>query len=110
LPYKPDKLNCWEFLKCGREPGGRLESELGPCPAPLEERLDGVHDGISAGRACWAVSGTLCCGKVSGTFAKKFASCELCEFYHYVKNEEMPHFKLCVTLLSMLEDEECEER
>lgn len=107
MPYKVNKLNCWEFLKCGREEGGALTGEHGVCPAAVEARLDGVHDGLNAGRACWAVSGTLCCGKPSGTYAGKFPTCEMCEFYQYVKNEEIPHFKLCSTLLSYLDREDC---
>jgi len=29
----PGKLNCWEFKKCGRQPGGPKVAELGVCPA-----------------------------------------------------------------------------
>ncbi len=65
------KLNCWEFTKCGREPGGIREHELGTCPVPGEKRLDDVHGGVNAGRACWVGAGTLCDGKVQGSFAKK---------------------------------------
>jgi len=98
------KLNCWEFQKCGREPGGAREKELGACPVPIESRLDGVHDGKNAGRACWVVSGTLCAGNVQGTYAKKFPTCEMCDFYYYVKQKELRHnrFKLSATLLSRL--------
>jgi hypothetical protein len=66
------KLNCWEFKKCGRQPGGENIEKLGLCPATTEARLDGVHNGNNAGRACWVVSGTLCGGEVQGTYAKKF--------------------------------------
>ncbi len=37
------KLNCWEFRKCGREPGGIKVHESGVCPAPLEIEVDGIH-------------------------------------------------------------------
>jgi len=98
------KLNCWEFKKCGREPGGPLEKELGACPASLEARLDGVHDGKNAGRACWVVSGTFCAGCIQGTYAKKFATCEMCDFYYHVKEKESRHnrFKVSAILLSKL--------
>jgi len=62
------KLNCWEFKKCGRQPEGVHEHNLGTCPAPLERMLDGVHGGKNAGRACWVLAGTMCGGKVQGTF------------------------------------------
>ena len=72
------KLNCWEFKKCGREPGGVHVRELGVCPAATEGRLDAVHGGRKAGRACWVVAGTLCKGETQGTFAVKFGACEAC--------------------------------
>jgi hypothetical protein len=96
------KTNCWEFKNCGRQPGGKQEKELGVCPAPLETKLDGVHKGKNAGRACWVVSGTLCGGVVQGTFAKKFQNCETCEFYQAVRKEEQPNFQLSPILLSKL--------
>lgn len=66
------KMNCWEFMKCGREPGGASAEEFGVCPASIESRLNNIHihGGKNAGRACWAVSGTLCMGKAQGTFAR----------------------------------------
>lgn len=83
------KLNCWEFQGCGREPGGLNASTCGVCPAAMESRLDGVHGGSNAGRACWVVAGTLCKGDTDGTFAKKYRVCSLCEFYLLVREEEV---------------------
>ncbi len=105
MPYSL-KLNCWEFIKCGREPGGGRERECGVCPASVEEKLDGIHDGLKAGRACWVVSGTLRVGCAQGTRAKQVPSCELCDFYQYVKGQEDSHFKLSSTLISILMEEE----
>lgn len=85
------KLNCWEVKLCGREPGGK-RNDLGICPASLEARLDGIHGGINAGRACWIVAGTLCGDKVQGTFAKKYDSCEQCDFFALVQGEEGSSF------------------
>lgn len=81
------RLNCWEVKLCGREPGGE-RGDLGTCPAALEATLDGTHGGVNAGRACWIVAGTLCNGKVNGTFAAKYESCEQCDFFNLVKQEE----------------------
>ncbi len=78
------RTNCWEYFKCGREPGGSKVDELGVCPAATEERLDGVNRGKNAGRCCWAVAGTFCKGEVQGTFAKKFEDCLKCPFYREV--------------------------
>ncbi len=82
------KKNCWEFKKCGRECGGANEKELGVCPVAVEERLDTLNHGKNAGRACWAVSGSMCFGSVQGTFAKKINSCLHCDFFKLVKQEE----------------------
>lgn len=82
------KQNCWEFKKCGREPGGNKESELGTCPSAIESRADGIHGGKNGGRICWAIAGTFCNGEVQGTFAVKIKSCQDCEFYKKVNQEE----------------------
>jgi hypothetical protein len=80
--------NCWEFKKCGREPGGARVAELGVCPASGAAQLTGVNHGLHGGRACWAVAGTFCGGKVQGTFATKLEACSHCEFYALVAKEE----------------------
>ena len=63
-------MNCWEFKKCGREKGGSKVKELGICPAYPNN-----------GQNCAYLAGTLCGGKVQGTFATKLSSCLSCEFY-----------------------------
>ena len=97
------KQNCWEVKQCGRQPGGLNAKELGVCPATTEARLDGVHGGKNAGRSCWVIAGTLCRGKVQGTFAQKFRDCEKCEFYQQVKKEEFTQFVLSALLYRKLE-------
>ncbi len=53
MPNESKKINCWEFKKCGREQGGEHAHDLGVCPSAIEKKLDGVHNGMNAGRACW---------------------------------------------------------
>ena len=84
------KMNCWEFKKCGRQPGGSKTSELGVCPAAESTVLNGAHGGQNAGRACWVIAGSLCGGKIQGTYAKKLVNCWRCEFMNKVKQEEEP--------------------
>ena len=79
--------NCWEFRKCGREPRGERVHEYGSCPAATETRASGVNGGRNAGRTCWAIAGTMCGGKVQGTYASKIANCQTCEFYQRVHKE-----------------------
>jgi hypothetical protein len=96
------KSNCWEVKRCGREPGGAKSAELGVCPAATEVRLNTVHGGKRAGRACWVVAGTLCGGQVQGTFASKMDNCEKCEFYKSVMTEEFPGFVYSTILLDLV--------
>lgn len=89
------EINCWEFLKCGREPGGAKSTELGVCPAAIDTSSNGLNGGENGGRICWAVAGTFCGGKVQGTFAEKQISCMICDFMKKVKEKEGPaKFKL----------------
>lgn len=96
------KQNCWEYKKCGRQPGGSRIKDLGVCPAATEKRLDGVHEGNNAGRACWVVAGTFCKGEVQGLFATKYATCKDCDFYKKVQNENFNNFEVSLTLLKKL--------
>ncbi len=94
-----EKVNCWEFKKCGREPGGAKVAELGVCMAAVEVRTDGINGGKNGGRICWAVTGTLCGGKVQGTFARKFANCLLdCNFFKLLMKEERKNLELYPSL------------
>jgi hypothetical protein len=71
-------VNCWQYKKCGREPGGSNIKELGVCPAYPNH-----------GRDCWFVAGTLCGGKAQGTHAEKMGNCQLCDFYEGVMGETL---------------------
>ena len=85
-----EKKNCWEHKNCGREPGGHRAQELGICPVTVREEFEGAHDGKKAGRACWVVAGSLCGGRVQGTYAQKLSNCWRCDFMNLVKQEEEP--------------------
>ncbi len=87
------KKNCWEVTECGREPGGGKVAEFGTCPAATETRTDGLNEGVNAGRACWAVTGTFCDNEVSGRFASKITSCLMCDFYQRVCREQGEQFQ-----------------
>lgn len=98
------KLNCWEFMKCGRGPKGAKIKQLGVCPAASERRLDTVHGGINSGRACWVVAGTFCGGTVQGSFARKQVACKRCDFYNKVHNEEGKALESNNKMLTRLKD------
>ena len=86
------KANCWEFMKCGREPGGIHSADKGVCPATVETGADGINGGRNGGRCCWVIAGTFCFGEVQGTTAKKSKNCMDCVFYLIVANEESEFF------------------
>lgn len=94
--------NCWEYKNCGREPGGVKSDELGVCPAASETRIDGINSGINGGRACWPLAGTLCGGKVQGSFATKLGNCMKCDFYQLVLQEEGASIKSSKYILNEL--------
>ena len=96
------RQNCWEYKQCGRQKGGAHVRDLGVCPAASENKLDGVHGGMNAGRACWVVAGTLCQGNVQGSYAHKYTSCNSCDFYQEVKQKEYPKFHFSAVLLDRL--------
>ncbi len=98
------KTNCWEFKKCGREPGGRRNGPSGTCPAATDERLDGVHSGKNAGRTCWALSNTLCENNAQTDFAQRFKDCHACDFFKAVVKEEGSGFIFTVKLHERLKN------
>ena len=95
-------INCWEFKKCGRQPGGDKAADLGTCVAATNIQVSGVNRGRNGGRACWALSGTLCGGAVQGTFATKLNNCLVCEFYQLVRKEEGSQFVPSTEILKLL--------
>ena len=90
---KTPSLNCWEFMKCGREPSGSNIVDVAVCPASIEEKFNGINSGNNGGRACWAVAGTLCEGVIQITSALKIRTCLECDFYRLVRKEEGSKFK-----------------
>jgi hypothetical protein len=93
--------NCWEFKKCGRQPGGPNAAEFGVCNAATESRMNGIHGGKNGGRTCWVLAGTLCGGKTQGTYAQKLGNCITCDFYLAVRSEE-GKLKNAMELLAIL--------
>ena len=96
------KQNCWEYKKCGRETNGVKTKELGVCPAAIEARVDGTNSGKNGGRACWALAGTLCGGKVQGEFASKLVNCMSCDFYQLVGKEEGANHESSKSIIAKL--------
>ena len=82
------KMNCWQYKKCGREPGGSMADKEGICPAAAGTAFNTFNHGVNAGRSCWLVAGTFCDQQIMGTFAEKIDTCKNCSFYKKVQEEE----------------------
>jgi hypothetical protein len=67
-----------------------------------ETRTDGVNSGKNGGRACWAISGTMCGGEVQCSFGSKCIRCLNCPFYQLVFREEGPDYVNTESILKML--------
>ena len=80
--------NCWEYMKCGRQPEGDKVAELGICCAATDTSYEGINSGKCGGRICWAIAGTFCGGRAQGSFADKRGTCLNCDFYKTVQEEE----------------------
>ncbi len=80
----PKKLNCWEFINCGREKNGLMVPLLGECKTIATMKFDGLNSGIGAGRACWMIKKNDCVMKQSG----QLSHCYDCSFYKRVLFEE----------------------
>lgn len=83
-----DKMNCWEYMKCGREAGGKNSSESGVCPVAEDVSANSLNMGLNGGRICWVIVDDLSEKniKCSGTHDKD--SCLFCEFRFKVMQEE----------------------
>jgi hypothetical protein len=89
------RTNCWDRLRCGRQPGGDNVRAEGVCPAATDKSADGVNSGTNGGRVCWAISGTFCGRQATGTEAVRLISCLGCDFFTQVLKEEgLANFKL----------------
>ena len=97
-------LNCWEYMLCGRGPGGSRVNELGLCSAAADERFDGIHGGLNAGRACWVAAGTEIKDGSGCIFAATYNNCRNCDFYKIVRKEEGANLCLTIFLLRILEE------
>lgn len=96
------KINCWEFKKCGREPGGKFAEKLGICPAAIDIRAHGLNCGENGGRSCWAIAGTLCGGKPRTDLEMENSLCAKCNFYRWVEREEGVDPEMTSELMELL--------
>ena len=87
-------MNCWDFRKCGREPGGERAQEHGVCPTALFEAADGYLGGRMGGKACAFLIGTFCCNLVPGTEPGRLKDCPACDFFNHLKDRHGREFSI----------------
>ncbi|WP_339134528.1 MAG: hypothetical protein WGN25_15610 [Candidatus Electrothrix sp. GW3-4] len=85
-------LNCWQFKKCGREPGGKNAVNDGVCSVALDIGADGVHNGTNGGRCCWVITNSAYQGDRDGFCLEKSRKCRECDFYLFIKKSEKLFF------------------
>lgn len=86
--YAVNKQNCWEYMECGKEPGGVRADESGVCPVAAAASVNGLNGGINGGRLCWVMAET--CGHVNVKCSPLHqpSFCYSCEFRYRVTAEE----------------------
>jgi hypothetical protein len=97
-----NKINCWDFHKCGRDIENKRVDGSSICPALLETGLNGIHGGKNGGRVCWIIPGTLCGGWTQRKLVPKYVLCRLCNFKKTVFKDERPDSILSDRFLNML--------
>jgi hypothetical protein len=86
-----NKLNCWEFKKCGREPGGKNLSVFGVCSVPVTIGFDNVNNGKNGGRSCWIIRESACEEVMRKCCVQEIRECRQCDFYRFVNETEKKH-------------------
>ena len=85
-------MNCWEFKKCGREPGGENTQKLGVCRAAIESKFNNINNGKNSGRYCWKVKVSEDNHNSSNKTLSAIMTCIECDFFMKVKSEEQDKF------------------
>ncbi len=82
------KLNCWEYMECGRGPGGFGTHEAGVCNIAKEIAANGLNGGVNGGRLCWLIAEKCSSEEVKCSNYHNKNSCFSCKFRYKVSAEE----------------------
>lgn len=99
---KDMKQNCWEFYGCTISKRRTLLGRRKTCPAYRETRLHGIHGGKNGGRACWIAAAPFCRLHMEKTRGRAWMTCQACDFYRMVQNEEGVHHIIPQEILEAL--------
>jgi hypothetical protein len=67
-----------------------------------EARANGINGGTNGGRSCWAIAGSLCGGKVQGSYATKLGNCLQCDFFNEVRRQQADKFVSSREILNLV--------
>jgi len=100
-----NKLNCWEFMKCGKGPDSAINNGADICPVASAVIADGLNGGENGGRICWIISENYFKNKIQCSENKVSHSCYACEFRYLVTMDE-GLLNICKTTGFLLENAE----
>ena len=83
-----NRMNCWEFKQCGREPGGRNVEKYGRCSVPVSVEHNGMNNGKNGGRSCWILREAACEKIMRACRVDEIKECRQCRFHIHVKKSE----------------------
>ena len=82
------KINCWEFQKCGREPGGKNIDKYGVCFVPVSIEYNGINDAKNEGRFCWSLRESACENIMRKCRVNEIKECRRCTFYIFIQESD----------------------
>jgi hypothetical protein len=82
-------LNCWEYKKCGREPGGKYVEKYGICLVAIEKNCDGLNGGKNGGRSCWLWRESACAKIMKKSSIQNIRECRACAVYNSIKSKRL---------------------
>ncbi|XCN75156.1 MAG: two-CW domain-containing protein [Candidatus Electrothrix aestuarii] len=83
-----NRMNCWEFKQCGREPGGSNIEKYGSCSVPVSVEHNGINNGKNGGRSCWILREAACEKIMRACRVDEIKECRQCRFHIHVKKSE----------------------
>ena len=99
------KLNCWEFMKCGKGPDTAGSNGHDICSVASAVIADGLNGGDNGGRICWVIAENYFKGSIHCSEKRIIHSCYACEFRYLVTMDE-GLLNICKTTGFLLENAE----
>jgi hypothetical protein len=102
------KMNCWEFMKCGKHVENGKTDRSDVCPVAIEKTANGLNGGVNGGRICWIVADMCCRRWMPCQDNKRNDPCFSCEFRFKVMAEE-GFLRVCEASGSLLQSAKTQE-